>query len=245
MNMIESIKSIIKNIIIRRFMPKSSADAREYLAIKYLIGSGIEIGALCSPLSVPYGVQVKYVDRLSVKDLRSQYPELKNSACVEVDIIDDGQTLTKVPSDSCDFVIANHFLEHCEDPISAIKTFLRVLKTGGVLYMAVPDKRYTFDAGRPVTALQHIVKDHEEGPALSRQQHLDEWRALVDNKFKDDPARSVEVLKDDSYSIHFHVWTYLELMELMAYLRDGLRLGLELREFVFTGRDGIFIIEKT
>ena len=177
--MIKFIKSIIKNIIIKRFMPESGSGARDYLAIKYLRGSGIEIGALGSPLPVPYGAQVKYVDRLSVKDLRSEYPQLKNSAFVEVDIIDDGQTLTKVPSDSCDFVIANHFLEHCENPLGALVTFLRVLKRKGVLYMAVPDKRCTFDEGRPVTALQHIVKDYQEGPAWSRQQHFKEWRALV------------------------------------------------------------------
>ena len=73
-------------------------------------------------------------------------------------MIDDGETLATVPDSPRDFVIANHFIEHTEDPIAhAAATTLRVLRPGGVLYMAVPDKRFTFDVDRPVTPLEHLV----------------------------------------------------------------------------------------
>ena len=61
------------------------------------------------------------------------------------------ESLATIPDGSQDFVIADHFIEHCQDPISALTIHFRVLKTGGILYMAVPDKRFTFDKDRPVT----------------------------------------------------------------------------------------------
>jgi hypothetical protein len=67
---------------------KIKPDRRVLLARKYLRGSGIEIGALHSPLVVPSCTSVKYVDRLSVRELRLQYHELKKYPLVNVDIID-------------------------------------------------------------------------------------------------------------------------------------------------------------
>ena len=49
---------------------------RKGLADRFLLGSGIEIGGLQRPLLVGGNAQVKYVDRMPVCELRSQYPEL-------------------------------------------------------------------------------------------------------------------------------------------------------------------------
>lgn len=76
-------------------------------------------------------------------------------------------------------MIANHFLEHCENPIKAFLNMLRVLRPGGILFLAVPDKRHTFDRDRPVTPLAHLVRDYEEGPGWSRKGHFEEWVRLV------------------------------------------------------------------
>src|SRR3954451_19820653 len=111
-------------------------ETRRDLANRSLKGDGIEIGALHKPLPVPAGTAVKYVDRMSVRDLRSHYPELAGWKLVEPDIVDNGETLATVPAGSVDFVIANHFIEHTEDPLGALANQLRVLKPGGVLYMA-------------------------------------------------------------------------------------------------------------
>jgi SAM-dependent methyltransferase len=220
-------------------------DIRLYLAQRYLKGSGIEIGALHSPIVVPAGAKVRYVDRLPVSQLRLQYPELKNDKLIDVDIIDNGETLETIESESLDFVIANHFLEHCENPIGAIKTFLRVLKKAGIVYLAVPDKRYTFDNNRHITKLDHIIKDYSEGADWSHQQHFREWNILVTKKFENDPDMNLNTLNDEGYSIHFHVWTYFEILELMIYLKRNLNFKLEVREFIFIGNQSIFILEKT
>ena len=117
---------------------------RRRRAARWLRGSGIEIGALHNPLEIPAGVSVKYVDRLTVDELRHHYPELAAEPLVEVDLIGDAEHLQALPVGSQDFVIANHLLEHLEDPLRGLAEMTRVLRPGGILYIALPDPRLTF-----------------------------------------------------------------------------------------------------
>src|SRR6185503_12234433 len=177
--------------------------SREFVADTFIRGQGIEIGALHMPLSVPRSAKVKYVDRFSVADLRRHYPELNDKKLVNVDIIADGEKLETVADLTQDFVIANHFIEHCQNPVGALLNMFRVLKPGGVLYLAIPDKRYSFDLDRPITPLAHIMRDYREGPEWSRRQHFEEWTRLV-NKVRDERAAEEEIALNMSrdYSIH-------------------------------------------
>lgn len=220
-------------------------DPRYRLARRYLRGSGIEIGGLHLPLPVPFHAEVAYVDRMPLEELRPLYPELKESVLVRVDIVDDAETLETIRSESQDFVIANHVLEHCANPLRALESFFRVLKPGGILYLTVPDKRFTFDADRPITPLEHVVRDYTEGPERSREEHLRAWRQLVDEKFTDDLRRDAETMKGELYSIHFHVWTQLELWELVLYARRTLGILFDIQAFAAEGQDCIFILRKT
>ncbi len=70
---------------------------------------------------------------------------------VDPDIIDYGETLSKIGDQSQDFVIASHFIEHCEYPLGAIKSWCRVLRPNGVLFLVVPDRAAHFDKDRPPT----------------------------------------------------------------------------------------------
>ncbi|MBO0767725.1 MAG: methyltransferase domain-containing protein [Solirubrobacterales bacterium] len=202
----------------------ANRDLRWELASELLHGEGLEIGALHLPLRVPDTVKVRYVDRMSVPDLRHHYAELAALDLTPVDVIDNGETLETVPENSVDFIIANHFLEHCQDPIQTIGTHLGKLRPGGVLFYAVPDKRYTFDYQRDVTPLAHVIEDHEQGAEKSRSQHYWEWVRWVDSGDAD-PADDAELeqkaaeLEAADYSIHFHVWTQQELLELFLHLR--------------------------
>jgi SAM-dependent methyltransferase len=232
--------SLLEAVLARRAV----AATRDELAARYLRGTGIEIGALHNPLSTPPGATVRYVDRMTVSDLRKQYPELNGLPLVEVDLIDDGERLESIPDESLDFVIANHFLEHCEDPLRALASFSRVLRIGGRVYLAVPDKRKTFDVDRPVTSLDHLLRDHAEGPEVSRRSHFEEWARLVDRV---DPAAvesHAEELMAKNYSIHYHVWTQAELLELLASLRRKLGLPFDVETLVRNEHEHIAILEK-
>jgi SAM-dependent methyltransferase len=236
----------LKSKVARRLnKPDSEKSLRQQIAARYLTGEGIEIGALHSPLIVSSSAKVRYVDRMTVSQLREQYPELSACQLVNIDIIDDGETLESIPDSSLDFAIANHVIEHCENTIFSLKNWLRVLKSGGILYMALPDKRYTFDRERSVTPLQHIIRDYDEGSKWSRKSHFEEWSRLIDKVPEDRVALHAERLAEKNYSIHFHVWTQIEFLELLMYCRNQLNFPFEIELSQKNMCEFITILSKT
>lgn len=217
---------------------------RKNIAERYLKGSGIEIGALHEPLEIPSHARVRYVDRMPVDKLRKLYPELSNYKLVEPDIIDDGEILQSIPDSSVDFVIANHMIEHCENPIGTIENHLRVLKQDGILYMAVPDKRCIFDRNRPVTSLEHLIRDYKEGPQWSMYSHFEEYGRLVNKIPEDEVAAHAQDLINVNYSIHFHVWTDTAFWQLILYCKENLCFPFGLELFQRNDFEFIFILKK-
>jgi len=219
---------------------------RALVARLFLRGDGIEIGALHNPMPVPPPARVKYVDRMSAEGLRLQYPELKDLPLVDADIIDDGETLSTVPTESQDFIIASHFFEHCQNPVAALQSFVRVLRPDGILFLVIPDKLYTFDKERPSTSIQHIVRDFEEGPAWSKEQHYREYARLVDHAATGEAEElRAQYLIGLDYSIHFHVWNKPEVLELLASVNQKYRMGYEIRLFLDNGQEGIYVLQKS
>lgn len=219
---------------------------REFIANLYLKGNGIEIGALHNPLKVPNSVKVTYIDRISLAELRKQYPELNDTELVNIDIIDDGELLNTIQDSTQDFVIANHFIEHCQNPIKAIKSMLRVLKKDGILYLSIPDKHYTFDIDRPITSIDHLLKDYYEGPSWSKREHFEDWVRLV-YKIQDDAEaeNSINHLIKINYSIHYHVFTQSKMLELICLLGEKLCFNFEVELFFRNEGECIFILRKT
>jgi predicted SAM-dependent methyltransferase len=203
-------------------------EVRRDIAFKYLSGKGIEVGALHAPLEVPDTVKVDYVDRMSVSELRKQYPELDGIDLVEANILDNGETLSSITDNSWDFVIANHMIEHCQNPIGALENFLRVVKPGGIVYMGVPDKRYIFDVARPLTSLDHLIRDYKEGPEWSKVSHYEEYVRMVEKLSGEQAMARQQVLLNIDYSIHFHVWTSETFPELLTYCQEQLSHRFEI-----------------
>lgn len=197
---------------------------RYAIAAEYLTGNGLEIGALHAPLRVPKGTKVRYVDRLPVDELRKHYPELCGFPLVNVDILGNGEALVTVADASVDFLVANHVIEHTEDPISTLQAWLRVLRPRGVLFIAVPNKLHTFASERPLTTLEHLVHDYDEGPEWSRRDHYEEWARLVEKAPEGEIKAHAKQLLETNYSIHYHVWTEVEFLEFLSYCRDNLGL---------------------
>ena len=71
-------------------------------------------------------------------------------------------------------MIANHFLEHCQNPFGAPEYLARA-GAGGILYIAVPDKRFTFDKDRPVTTIEHLLEHADYRGDVDRRAHFEEW----------------------------------------------------------------------
>jgi predicted SAM-dependent methyltransferase len=231
-------------ILHRKVRPGAVVSARVRIANRYLSGDGIEIGALHNPLPIPRSARVRYVDRLPVPKLRAHYPELEREPLVPVDILDDGERLATIPDSSLDFVVANHFLEHTQNPVGTLLNVFRVLRPGGVLYLAVPDKRHTFDIDRPVTSFEHLLRDFDEGPHVSRRAHFEEWVRLVDKVPEKEVSRRVEQLLEQDYSIHFHVWTQREALELLTAVRDRLDLDFDIELMERIEHEVVFVLRK-
>jgi SAM-dependent methyltransferase len=213
----------------------------------YLKGTGIEIGALHNPMPVnPDRASVRYVDRVPLEEQRRHYPELAGYPLVQPDIVAEADQLPMVKDESQDFVIANHLLEHLPDPIGALKEWYRILRPAGILFLALPDKRLTFDKDRPRTTLAHLVADHQDRGRASRAGHCEEYSRLVHKKTGDDLAWDVADLLARNYSIHFHVWIPEDIAEVLVYLREviGVRWTV-LEDLNTTGSDEfIYILQK-
>jgi predicted SAM-dependent methyltransferase len=219
---------------------------RQFIAKKYLTGEGIEIGALHNPLKVPRHVKVRYVDIISPDDSRIKFNNLKTNRRVEVDIFDDGETLSKIRDGSQDFVIANHFLEHCKNPIIAIKNMLRVLKVNGILFVTIPDKRFTFDENRDVTPIEHLFSDYEKGPKFSLTGHMRDV-IIKTHGVKDEyeiEKKCKEFIKSDE-RVHFHVWTSFGIFELFYKVKMEYNFTYEVQFFMLDiDRGDVVVILK-
>lgn len=198
--------------------------AREDLARRYLSGSGIEIGAMTMPLRVPPGVTVRQVDHMTRDGLiQEQGPALRAAGLdpagiPHIDVVDDAGELAAFGDGTLDFVIANHVLEHLEDPIAALENLLRVIRPGGVLLLTLPDGRFTFDSARPPTTVEHLLSDHERGPHTSRQSHYEEWARLIERVPESQvQERAAEFARQDARH-HFHVWRLKDFLALLLAL---------------------------
>ena len=217
--------------------------------LKLLTGSGIEIGALHRPCVVPH-LKVKYVDRLSKQDLLKQYPELTGLPIVEADILDDGQKLATLADGSQDFVIANHVIEHMASPIEALLNWGRVLRKGGRLFVAAPDKRYTFDKARDITPLEHVIEDYRAPSAERDFEHFLEFALYVSCRtFNVKPEAEykefAQYLWDINYSIHYHVWDFKAFFNLLKWMSTELKWDMHIIGSMKPVHDEfIFVFEK-
>ena len=202
---------------------------RAIVAQMYLRGEGIEIGALHQPLFLPKWAKVHYVDHMSVEDLKKHYPESKLCTMAPVDVIDDGATLATIADFTQDFVIANSILEHFSNPLGAICNMMRVLKRGGILYMAIPDKRYIFDRARPTTTYTHMLDDYR-AEVPDDKAHFVEWVKYLDPQTDEAASLAkVDALRAQGYSIHYHVWTQTEILDIIAGLQRDLHLQFHVK----------------
>jgi hypothetical protein len=76
--------------------PTGAVDVRRKLGERYLAGDGLEIGALQNPMPAPPAARVKYVDRLSLAQLRAHYPELDGQPLVDPSVLAEADKLDPV-----------------------------------------------------------------------------------------------------------------------------------------------------
>lgn len=202
--------------VVRSQPPRWEA-VRDDLAFRYLSGDGIEIGALYHPQRVRSGTRVRYVDHGDRDELMRAYPW--HDWVQAPDVVDEAEKLHSFEDESLDFVIANHVLEHVEDPIAALETFLRVVRPGGIVFITLPDPRHSFDGRRERTTVEHVLRDHRDGPEVTRQEHYEEWAHIVEGMTDpgDIARRTAEFAREKTRN-HFHVWEPDDFLRLVFAL---------------------------
>jgi SAM-dependent methyltransferase len=216
-----------RDVVVRR-ATSDRKTLREDVAARYLAGDGIEIGALDFPLRIPRGARVRYVDYLDERGLRAAYAVNLQAGrrLTAPDVVDDGARLSRFADWSLDFVVANHMLEHVEDPIGALGHQLRVLRRRGILLLTLPDARQTFDAPRERTSVEHLLRDHREGPAVSRRAHFEECARLIEGHGAETLEGRIAEMEAEHLRVHFHVWEPRTFAGFLAALEAPFSLEL-------------------
>jgi SAM-dependent methyltransferase len=92
----------------------------------------------------------------------------------------DSTDLHEIADGTYDVLLSSHVLEHLANPLRGVYEWLRVLKEDGLLVLVLPHLDGTFDHSRPVTPLEHIVADYQQGTTEHDDTHLDEISRLHD-----------------------------------------------------------------
>jgi SAM-dependent methyltransferase len=141
----------------------------------------LEIGPSTSPIAAKRdGWNTKVVDHADRNGLIEKYAGHANvdvSRIEDVDYVWTGGPISDVvPSElhgKFDGFIASHVIEHVTDIIGFFTSAAKLLKQDGVVILAVPDKRYIFDAFQPVTTTGDVLRAEglSRHPPASAFQH--------------------------------------------------------------------------
>lgn len=133
---------------------------------------GIEVGPLDKPLIEKSHGKVWYVDHCDTEELRRRWSADTriDVARLHVDAVWGDRTLASSVSAAAlangegwtgaDYLVASHVIEHVPDLIAWLNEVEAALIAGGLVRLAIPDKRYTFDYLRATTALADTLVEH-------------------------------------------------------------------------------------
>ncbi len=77
-------------------------------------------------------------------------------------------------------LISSNCLEHTANPLAALQEWVRVVESGGLLLLVLPNKVSNFDHRRPVTLFEHLLDDYQAKMSEEDMTHVEEILALHD-----------------------------------------------------------------
>lgn len=175
---------------------------------KYIVGNGIDIGGKPDPL-----------------ELYTEFFPL----CGEIRTWDwedgDAQFLETVEDGTYDFLFSSHCLEHLKDPFEGIRNWLRVIKPGGHLVVAVPDEDLYEQGEFPST----FNTDHKFTFTIGKSRSWSDKSVSVLSLLQD--------IIDDAEIIKIEQINYDYRYDLPRYDRTGTPVGECCIEFILRKRD--------
>jgi len=169
-------------------------------------GRILEIGALDSPTFPERNIN--YLDWFSRDELMAELAENpRHTADRIVDpeyVVKDKRFAEHIDA-RFDVVIANHVIEHVADPITWLQQ-IRVVAPHGDLFLAVPDRRHTFDYLRPDSTIAPMLRAHSED-----LQQPSRWQ-LLDTLFYYRPFRAENAWAGDFAPLEKRRFTVTEAL---------------------------------
>lgn len=138
--------------MLRRLLGISSREQKVFHLLDKA-GLGLEIGPSHNPVAPKKkGFNVHILDHASADELRAKYKGhekfgVKLENIEEVDFVWHGEPFPElIGKTGCyDWIIASHVIEHVPDLVSYLQQCEALLKSGGILSLVIPDRRYCFD----------------------------------------------------------------------------------------------------
>jgi SAM-dependent methyltransferase len=220
---------------------------RSEIAARFVRGRGIEVGAGSRPFPLPPDTLCFYGDVRDSAELADYFHSAPDAIVVNGSL--NAQTFEGIPSESQDFVVSAHVIEHLEDPIGSIRQALRVLKRDGVLILVVPDRRHTFDRDRPATSLDHLRTDALDGGTSTRLEAYEEHvryvhRTLTGEILSEERIRTdAQAIMKARMDVHFHCWTTAEFLGMLKYCCQQFKASIS----AWSGEiinENIFVVKK-
>ena len=130
---------------------------------KYLCGNGIDIGCGKDVLKITNGCVVPY-DKYHLDEKH------------------EAQTMAEFEDGSLDFAYSSNCLEHVENPVKALKAWMRIVKHGGIVFFTVPDETlYEHNIWPSTFHKGHLWSfTTKEGSKMPRSIHLQSWLKQFD-----------------------------------------------------------------
>jgi hypothetical protein len=122
------------------------------------------------------------------------------------------------------------------NPVAALFEWARAVRHGGILYLVVPDRRYTFDHTRDLTPPEHLMEDFARGTTFTDGTHISDYLDRLDwtrwnpdgtpeqNEAKREELRrayTAAVASGQEINIHFHVFEPTNLSALVGMMNGS------------------------
>jgi len=204
---------------------------------------GVEYGPLTCPIVTKAMGPVVYVDYADTETIKAKgYREDDPEKIVDVDLVWGEKPLRD--AGPFHYAVASHVIEHIPDPIGWLREIVDALTDDGIISLAIPDKRYTFDTHRPLTSTGELVEAFlEKHKRPSIKQLFDNCRLAVEidvedawNAKRDAPLMMGDIALSLAYDqavgqmsssdyIDSHCWIFTP-MSFLDVLEDLIRLKL-------------------
>lgn len=157
--------------------------------------------------------------------------------------IRDAVDLFGIRSDTYDFLLASHVLEHVANPLRALEEWIRVLKVDGLMVVVVPHKEGTFDHRRPVTTLEHLIQDYVSGTREDDLTHLKETLDLHDFSLDPKMRNSREFAERCSANVRYR-WLHHHVFNTRLAAQVVDRAGLQITAIEALKPHHIIVVAK-